>query len=151
MPTRTLLLGFLFLLLTGCGLRLPDGVAETQVLTPKVDGRIATTQPAYYLTETPKRAYVEAFTFLEVLEDSRCPKGVNCIRAGEARVRIRLADGQEATLTIPAGSEKQLPTFTSAAGRVRVLGLEPYPSADQKRPGDGRYELVVRLEPAAGR
>ena len=58
--------------------------------------------------------------FLEMIEDSRCPRDVNCIQAGNARIRVRV----------------------SGSGRARELILD---TSDRTRPASyGGYELTVR-------
>lgn len=62
--------------------------------------------------------------YVEVTADSRCPPGVQCIRAGDASVAFEL---------VPAGSGDakafelntvESPTTTIAGWRVRLLDLE---------------------------
>lgn len=88
-----------------------------------------------------------AFRFVEVISDSRCPKGVDCIRAGEAIVRVALADGSERTVEINADSKKRA-HFTVPDGSVEVLGLEPYPEARVKIDPAG-YRLKVKVVKAS--
>ncbi len=88
-----------------------------------------------------------AFTFMEVVSDSRCPKGMDCIRAGEAIVRVVLADGSEQNVEINADA-KQPAYFAVPEGSVQVMGLEPYPQARVKIDPAG-YRLKVRVTKAA--
>ncbi len=66
-------------------------------------------------------------TFVAVLEDSRCPKGEQCIVAGNARVLIEVATGSNA----PERIELNLGRGDSEAAvgnlEVTLLDLEPYP------------------------
>jgi hypothetical protein len=94
------------------------------------------------VTKTPS-----AFSFMEVLSDSRCPKGVDCIRAGEAIVRVVLADGSEQNVTINADGKNRA-SFAVPDGSVEILGLEPYPEARVKINPAG-YRLKVRITKAA--
>ncbi|SEQ87317.1 hypothetical protein [Neolewinella agarilytica] len=94
------------------------------------------------VTKTPS-----AFTFMEVLSDSRCPKGVDCIRAGEAIVRVVLADGSEQNVKINADGKNRA-SFAVPDGSVEILGLEPYPEARVKINPAG-YRLKVRITKAA--
>ncbi|MEO0734831.1 MAG: hypothetical protein AAFZ52_18485, partial [Bacteroidota bacterium] len=56
------------------------------------------------------------FTFVEVISDSRCPRGVDCIRAGEAVVRLEVA-GNVREYVIPAKAEnKELVRFAAPGG-----------------------------------
>lgn len=85
--------------------------------------------------------------FLEVLEDSRCPKGVNCIWAGRAIVKVEvIADGkkEEKTLIIGAtrpGEDKNTNLYNSTKFSINGLTLNPYPTAEHSE--DTSYILVV--------
>ena len=66
--------------------------------------------------------------FDRVTADSRCPKGEQCVRAGDATARVWLQQGGGAKET---GELKTSPG-TAQAGRllgyeVRLLSLDPYP------------------------
>jgi hypothetical protein len=74
--------------------------------------------------------------FDRVLSDSRCPRGAQCIVAGEAVLRVWL-------LKSPAAREnrdlKTTPDAEAAYGayRIKLLTLDPYPSVEGTiRPSD---------------
>jgi len=77
--------------------------------------------------------------FLRVVSDSRCPKNVNCITAGEAVVILegRVGKGAPETLEVRlSGGEgaSDTGTWTQYDGyRIRLLELEPYPVAGSAR------------------
>lgn len=64
-------------------------------------------------------------TALEVVEDSRCPTGVQCIQAGTVRVRVRVTSG--------LGTSEQVialgGTMTTEAESVKLVAVAPYPTA----------------------
>jgi hypothetical protein len=65
--------------------------------------------------------------FDEVVSDSRCPKGVQCIVAGDATVRITVQkssarSSHELHTSERAGQEASVDGLT-----IRLLGLDPYP------------------------
>ena len=71
-----------------------------------------------------------SLTFAQLLGDDRCPQGVECIRAGEADVVIRVADSQHppadltlSTVDIPA-SHGSYHGFD-----VQLVQVTPYPEA----------------------
>lgn len=74
-------------------------------------------------------------SFLRVVQDSRCPTNVQCIRAGEAVVQFagKSSEGGFGTFLaeLPAGASPtdSLPWTTWGSYRIRVLRLEPYPVA----------------------
>jgi hypothetical protein len=87
-----------------------------------------------------------AVTFDAVVEDSRCPAGVNCIWAGDAIVRIRIGTRAAASSAyllhtgLPAGGE-----IEHGNVRVRLVDVTPYPQADRpSRPEDYRVTLSVQ-------
>ena len=83
----------------------------------------------------------DLLTFLEVVEDSRCPRGVQCIQAGRAVVRVAvLRDGRLTTETLTVEGNR----LRTDAGEVYLQQLEPYPDAATENPEP--YRLVVRLE-----
>lgn len=78
--------------------------------------------------------------FEGVLEDSRCPVGVDCVRAGEARARFTLVDAEGTehafTLTLPGGvmdvsdDPDVSPLVQASAYSLQLLRLQPYPGLD---------------------
>lgn len=86
--------------------------------------------------------------FLEVIEDSRCPEGVNCMWAGRAIVKAEVTSNgktEEVTLifgeTRP-GEEKNTNLFTSEEFVINGLTLNPYPTSESTGKDTG-YVLLV--------
>lgn len=68
--------------------------------------------------------------FVSVVEDSRCPEGVNCIWAGNAKISLRLrkAGQKPATFDLNTGAD---PRSASHLGyEVTLVRLDPHPKAD---------------------
>ena len=92
-------------------------------------------------------------TFANVVNESRCPKDVQCVWAGTATVRLRLvpAPGEPASdllAVLPGGVGKddladQLPVDTLGVS-VTLAELLPYPVAGQE---PGRHRALVRVRP----
>ena len=80
--------------------------------------------------------------FKEVVSDSRCPRGVNCIRQGEAKVLV-LVDGREQTILIEA-NPKKVAAVNFAGGAFRITDLTPYPDANLRPKAEDR-RLVVEV------
>lgn len=86
--------------------------------------------------------------FVEVLSDSRCPKDVTCVWAGEAKVRVEiyqngeLSEAKELTF---GGLTKSLNIIHSELLDVQALKLQPYPlsSSDKK---SMEYYLVLDVQ-----
>lgn len=82
--------------------------------------------------------------FASVAEDSRCPRGVDCVWAGNARVSLVVeAAGRATSVELNTNVE---PKAASAEGyELALVDLSPYPRADEKiNPKDYAATLVVR-------
>lgn len=85
--------------------------------------------------------------FIEVVEDSRCPKDVSCIWAGRAIVKAEVSAGgnkEEKTLIfgeVRPGEVKNTTLYTSKEFSIDGLTLNPYPTAQGSE--DTNYVLVV--------
>lgn len=66
-------------------------------------------------------------TLLAVLEDSRCPKDVDCIQAGNARVRISLRKGTEASKTFDLDLNPGQKSVIFEYWKFTLSALTPYP------------------------
>ncbi|WP_123912609.1 hypothetical protein [Hanstruepera neustonica] len=89
--------------------------------------------------------------FKDVINDSRCPKNVNCVRAGEAKVLVAIYDGHEfieekvIQITPTTYLMNELPVLISD-DRIIVKGfnLMPYPIFGEKiKKEDYTLQLVV--------
>ena len=82
--------------------------------------------------------------FETVVSDSRCPRGVQCIRAGEATIRIAVEKAPNARasfelLTTPSRNEATYSPYS-----IRLLGVNPYPDAGRRiQPEEYEATLVV--------
>ncbi len=79
-------------------------------------------------------------TFVEVVEDSRCPRDVQCIQAGQAVVRIRvLRDGVLTEENVIVDGR----AIATDRGPLELSSLEPYPDTSGDAPEP--YRLSLRL------
>ena len=83
--------------------------------------------------------------FDEVLSDSRCPRGSKCIIAGEAKVRIQVAEAgqprQSLVLALPSSTSSRFSDHYS----VQLIGLDPYPeSGGRKNQSPSAITLILR-------
>ncbi|MFH1775698.1 MAG: hypothetical protein ABH839_03485 [Chloroflexota bacterium] len=79
----------------------------------------------------------------EVTEDSRCPRDVKCIWAGQASCIVRLTHNDSSynmTLTEPGLSEQY--TRESYNGYQLAFRVQPYPREGEKIPADD-YQLLL--------
>ena len=79
--------------------------------------------------------------WLEVAEDSRCPKNTNCVWEGQAIVNL-LVNGNPVTLTLRDGK----PEAAQALVEEYIFTAEtlsPYPEGEKIDPADYRLQLKV--------
>ena len=79
--------------------------------------------------------------FLKVVSDSRCPNGVDCIRAGEAKVLVNIYKNDDLLetkeLVFNASgviNEKTMTLFKSENILIQGLRLMPYPEVHHRIP-----------------
>ena len=126
------LLPFLLLPLLACHPRLAEG---TYLIAPEGVQALAAGERLRTDRRDP-----DLFSFVRVVEDSRCPRGVQCVQAGRAVVAVRvLRDGAFAEEQVVVGGG---PVATDR-GPLQLLSLEPYPDASVDDPEP--YRLSVRF------
>ncbi len=113
---------------------------EDSAETPKIAIKIAK-------GETVKLKDV-SIKFLEVVEDSRCPTGVECIWAGRAIVKVQVTfngNKEEKMLTfgeIRRGEVKNTNLYSSNEFSINGLMLNPYPTSESTGK-DMAYVLLI--------
>lgn len=76
-------------------------------------------------------------TFVRVVEDSRCPKGVQCVWEGDATIEVRVMwDGAEPELVQLHLTRRTTGDVVAKGLRLSLHRLDPYP--EQNRPIDSR-------------
>ncbi len=83
-------------------------------------------------------------TFDRVAEDSRCPEGVQCVWAGNAKVVLRLSKSRRrsSTMSLNTGTDPKEASYRGY--EVRLVKLEPYPKEKRRiRKRDYVATLVV--------
>jgi hypothetical protein len=140
MPLRRPLVFYVaFVMQTAC--------ASAQVTAPSNDAQAKETFVVTLRAGESRRVGGTPITvaFEALVEDSRCPRGVNCVWEGDAAVRVRIEGGQAARQTPTLHVN---PRFTSEAAHdgylVTLTDVAPYPESDrQTAPGDYRITLRV--------
>jgi hypothetical protein len=93
-----------------------------------------------------KLAQIEATTIrlVEVLEDSRCPKGVDCIWAGNAKVLVEITSesGRKTTKEIILNGGRVAPIYSEEGLVISIKGLAPYPTSLSKIKASDYYLRV---------
>lgn len=89
--------------------------------------------------------------FLKVISDSRCPKNVQCIRAGEAKVLVAIyKNGQlseeKVLVFFASGVTNETHNIFMSTSNLRLKGLRlhPYPSGLGSIP-DKDYYLQIQI------
>lgn len=93
--------------------------------------------------------------FASVVEDSRCPRGEQCVRQGSAKISLEVTSGEDKTaaleLTTGQGAQEEAAGVAHLGYSVTLVALDPYPTADrQAAPEDYRATLVVDKNQAGG-
>lgn len=70
--------------------------------------------------------------FVNVIEDSRCPVGVNCIQAGNAKIQIKVTDRRGQTKTMELSTNKDPKGDRLGAYAINLVNLAPQPRKDGK-------------------
>lgn len=73
-----------------------------------------------------------SITFEDVVADSRCPRGVTCVWAGDVAVRIRIDDGNVPAHVATLHLNTRENETVSGDRRITLIAVTPYPDADQK-------------------
>lgn len=87
-----------------------------------------------------------AIHFREVVNDSRCPKGLTCVWAGNAKIRIEveslLRSAPTRTFELNTYLEPQQASY--AGYTIHLISLAPYPHVD-KDIEPGAYEVTLKI------
>ena len=88
-------------------------------------------------------------TFQEVSSDSRCPKDVNCIQAGEAVVVLALTseDGKTTLLELAVPPGGASPARDVNGFRIAVVELDPQ-TESTKSIDPASYVATIRVSPS---
>jgi hypothetical protein len=85
-----------------------------------------------------------ALRFVEVLEDSRCPEGVDCIWAGVARIKLEASGRNGRKHEIFLDTLDGTDTAVHADLMIRLIKVDPYPKADTPIKPDA-YAVTLAL------
>ena len=72
-----------------------------------------------------------AVVFESVLEDSRCPEGVDCIWSGNAKIRIRSSRQKHAPAPIELNTNVGPKSSSYLDYEIKLVELKPRPKADK--------------------
>jgi hypothetical protein len=81
--------------------------------------------------------------FETVLSDSRCPRGVRCIQAGEAKVQVWVKEGSEPGRSHVVAGPAPVFSPVSRSYSVRIKSLDPYPEPGRAKTPEHILKLLV--------
>ena len=84
--------------------------------------------------------------FVELVEDSRCPVDVDCVWAGNAKIRVRVTkNGRSKVIELNTMSGKALPEF--GGYKFKLMGLTPEPRSNIRINRNG-YKASIQVTKA---
>jgi len=93
----------------------------------------------HYITDQKDEIY-----FNGVLKDSRCPKGVQCVKAGNGRVNLTLAQSNGTKHDIELNTNRRFPMDTIINGiYILLMELNPYPGEKKIKNKKRTVKLVL--------
>ena len=84
--------------------------------------------------------------FVEMVEDSRCPRDVNCVWAGNAKIKIRVSkNGRSHDLTLNTNGQDQ--SAIAEGYSIKLVGLTPEPRSNVRINRNGYVAIldIVKL------
>ena len=88
----------------------------------------------------------KSFKFKKIISDSRCPKGVTCIWAGEVEVLVEVFENgiSSGEMIINKGNNSLAALFGLIDLKISKMLVEPYPHIDRKiKPEEYRVNLSI--------
>jgi hypothetical protein len=85
-----------------------------------------------------------AVVFESVLEDSRCPEGVDCIWSGNAKIRLRSGKQKQTPAAVELNTHVGSKSSSYLNYEISLVALKPRPKADKPiQPNEYRATLIV--------
>lgn len=85
-----------------------------------------------------------AVAFESVLEDSRCPEGVDCIWSGNAKIKVRSGKQKQTLATIELNTNVGPKISSYLNYEISLVALKPRPKADKPvQPNEYKATLIV--------
>jgi len=85
-----------------------------------------------------------AVVFESVLEDGRCPEGVDCIWSGNAKIRIRSSKQKHASAPIELNTDVGPKSSSYLDYEIKLVALKPRPKADRPvQPNEYKAALII--------
>jgi hypothetical protein len=82
--------------------------------------------------------------FESVLEDSRCPEGVDCIWSGNAKIKVRSSKQKQTPATAELNTDVGSKSSSYSNYEISLVALKPRPKADKAvQPDEYKATLIV--------
>jgi hypothetical protein len=82
--------------------------------------------------------------FESVVEDSRCPEGVDCIWSGNAKIKVRSGKQKHAPASLELNTNAGAKSSSYLNYEIRLVALKPRPKADKAvQPNEYLATLIV--------
>jgi hypothetical protein len=81
--------------------------------------------------------------FVSILEESRCPEGVNCIHAGNAKIQIKVAKRGGAAKTFELNTNFDPNGISFEGYEIRLTNLDPVPKENVRINRNGYTATLV--------
>lgn len=119
-----------------------SGIAQTPEETPEQTPEFLTVKSGKQGIAKKSRLRIK---FVSVIEDSRCPTDADCVWAGNAKIKVKLSNGQTAEeFEFNSNAGPKGGTFDGWA--VYLEDLKPYPKAGKAQAGPYKAKFkVIRL------
>jgi hypothetical protein len=85
--------------------------------------------------------------FVGVVEDSRCPAGVECIQAGRARVRLEVVRGGDTPVSIELATDPDRNLASAGGVTWELQGVSPSPVAGEGQRPATDYVITLAVRP----
>lgn len=82
--------------------------------------------------------------FVSVLEDSRCPRGEQCIRAGSVSVKLEVTKTNSKSISITLNTTGESQEVISQGLGIKLVDLQPYPKSGVNIKNDD-YVVTLKL------
>ncbi|MDQ4120432.1 MAG: hypothetical protein M3209_03190 [Acidobacteriota bacterium] len=85
--------------------------------------------------------------FVSVMEDSRCPVGVNCIHAGNAKIQIKITKRGSAAKTFELNTNSEPNRVSFEGYEIKLANLDPVPKESARINRNGYTATLVIGKP----
>jgi len=85
--------------------------------------------------------------FSTVLEDSRCPKGDQCITQGNARIELQIRKGKHEATAVQLNTDRGAKEAIYNSYKIIVIALNPYPVSGEQI-NSSRYVAILLITTA---